>query len=145
MPFTKQITFKILRIYKKRFQGTGNLNKNLVKPHTMVTDDDFETVNGIVSQDRLSRAGMSESELKIMLVMAGGKQIHQSLVGLLKEPALKNEQVNETLSSLMAKGLVKQKLNEENKLRLYLTPKGEQLLGKYNMVTNTGSDNPIVA
>jgi len=62
--------------------------------------------------------------------MSGGKHVHRSLVGLLKDPELADEQVNETLSSLMTKGLVEQKLNRENKLRLYLTPKGKQLLGK---------------
>ena len=117
-------------IYNKRFQGTGDINKDNVKTDPSKADYDWETGWRNVSKDRLGRAGISESELKIMQVMAGGKHVHRSLVGLLKDPELADEQVNETLSSLMTKGLVEQKLNRENKLRLYLTPKGKQLLGK---------------
>ena len=64
--------------------------------------------------------------------MARGNHVHRSLVGLLKDPELAKEPVNETLSSVMAKGLVEQKLNTENKLRLYLTPKGKHLIDKLN-------------
>lgn len=117
-------------IYNKRFQGTGDINKDDVKTDPSKADYDWETGWRNVSKDRLLRAGISESELKIMQVMSGGKHVHRSLVGLLKDPELADEQVNETLSSLMTKGLVEQKLNRENKLRLYLTPKGKQLLGK---------------
>ena len=118
-------------IYNKRFQGTGDINKDDVKTDPIKADYDWETGWRNVSKDRPGRAGISESELKIMQVMAGGKHVHRSLVGLLKDPELVDEQVNETLSSLMAKGLVEQKLSRENKLRLYLTPKGKQLLGKF--------------
>lgn len=118
-------------IYNKRFQDTGDINKDDVKTDPIEADYDWETGCLNVSKDRLGRVGMSESELKIMQVMAGGKHVHRSLVGLLKDPELVDEQVNETLSSLMAKGLVEQKLSRENKLRLYLTPKGKQLLGKF--------------
>lgn len=118
-------------IYNKRFQGTGDINKDDVKTDPIEADYDWETGCRNVSKDRLGRVGISESELKIMQVMAGGKHVHRSLVGLLKDPELVDEQVNETLSSLMAKGLVEQKLSRENKLRLYLTPKGKQLLGKF--------------
>lgn len=118
-------------IFNKRLQGTGDINKDDVKTDPIKADYDCETGWRNVSKDRLGRTGISESELKIMQVMAGGKHVHRSLVGLLKDPELADEQVNETLSSLMAKGLVEQKLNRENKLRLYLTPKGKQLLGKF--------------
>jgi predicted transcriptional regulator len=49
-------------------------------------------------------------------------------VDLLKDPDLANEKINETLSSLMAKGFVEQRLSKENKLLLYLTPKGDRML-----------------
>ncbi|MGD9106375.1 MAG: hypothetical protein PVJ87_06045, partial [Desulfobacterales bacterium] len=84
------------------------------------------------SKNQLGRAGISETELKILQVMAPGNPVLQTLVGLLKDPELEKEPVNETLSSLMAKGLVEQKLNKENKLRLYLTPKAKQILDKFN-------------
>jgi hypothetical protein len=67
-----------------------------------------------------------------MQVMASGNPVHQTLVGLLKDSKLEKEPVNETLSLLMAKGLVEQKLNQENKLLLFLTPKAKQLLDKFD-------------
>jgi DNA-binding MarR family transcriptional regulator len=51
-------------------------------------------------------------------------------VDLLKEPDLADEKINETLSSLMAKGFVEQRLSKENRLLLYLTPKGDQEVKK---------------
>jgi len=119
-------------IYNKRFQGTGNINKNHINADPAETDFDSKIGCRKVSKDRLRRAGISESELKILQVMGRGNHVHQSLVGLLKDPELAKEQVNETLSSAMAKGLVEQKLNTENKLRLYLTPKGKHLIDKLN-------------
>ena len=73
---------------------------------------------------------MSASELKILGSIAGKKHAHTSLVDLLKDPKLLNEKINETLSSLMAKGLVEQRLSKENRLLLYLTPKGNRILTK---------------
>jgi len=119
-------------IHNKRFQGTASINRNHGNADPAETDYDLKIGCRKVSKDRLSRAGISESELKILQVMARGNNVHQSLVGLLKDPELAKEQVNETLSFLMAKGLVEQKLNKENKLRLYLTPKGKQILDKFN-------------
>ena len=73
---------------------------------------------------------MSASELKILGSIAGKKHAYTSLVDLLKDPELINEKVNETLSSLMAKGFVEQRLSKENRLLLYLTPKGNRILAK---------------
>ena len=81
-------------------------------------------------RDNKSRPGMSKSELKILRSIADKKHTHTSLVDLLKDPELINEKVNETLSSLMAKGFVEQRLSKENKLFLYLTPKGHRILAK---------------
>ena len=123
-------------IYNQRFQGTGNINKNHINADPAETDYALKIGCLKVSKDRLRRAGISESELKILQVMGRGNHVHQSLVGLLKDPELAKEQVNETLSSVMAKGWVEQKLNTENKLRLYLTPKGKQILDKFYKVQN---------
>ena len=119
-------------VYHKRFQVTGNINKNHIDADLAETDYNLKIGRRKVSKDRLGRAGISESELKILQVMASGNHVHRSLVGLLKDPELAKEQVNETLSSVMAKGMVEQKLNKENKLRLYLTPKGKHILDKFN-------------
>ena len=119
-------------VFNKRSQGTGRITRD---PDNA---DPFETYHDVIiggrkiSKNRLGRAGISETELKILQVMASGNSVHQSLVGLLKDPELEKEPVNETLSFLMAKGLVEQKLNAENKLRLFLTPKAKQLLDKIN-------------
>ena len=118
-------------VFNKRFQATGSTTRDHGNADPAETDYDLEIGCRKVSKDRLGRAGISESELKILQVMARGNNVHQSLVGLLKDPELAKEQVNETLSFLMAKGLVEQKLNKENKLRLYLTPKGKQIIDKF--------------
>jgi hypothetical protein len=120
----------------KRFQETGDINRNHINAVTAQTDYDLKMGLRKFSKDRLLRVGISESELKILQVMASGNHVHQSLVGLLKDPELAKEQVNETLSSVMAKGWVEQKLNSENKLRLYLTPKGKQILDKFHRAQN---------
>ena len=78
----------------------------------------------------MNRTGMSASELKILGSIAAKKHAHTSLVDLLKDPKLIDEKINETLSSLMAKGFVEQRLNQENRLLLYLTPKGNRILTK---------------
>ncbi|RZB36939.1 MAG: hypothetical protein SRB2_01739 [Desulfobacteraceae bacterium Eth-SRB2] len=108
-------------------------HKNHINADPAETDYDLKIGCREISKARLHRAGISEGEVKILQVMASGNHVHRSLVGLLKDPELAKEQVNETLSSVMAKGWVEQKLNKENKLRLYLTPKGKQILDKlYN-------------
>jgi hypothetical protein len=118
-------------IFNKRFQATGSITRDPGNADPVETDGDVNISGRKVSERRLGRAGISEGELKILQVMASGNPVHQSLVGLLKDPELEKEPVNETLSLLMAKGLVEQNLNRENKLRLYLTPKAKQFLDKF--------------
>ena len=118
-------------VFNKRFQRTGIMNKDHIYADPFEIDYDLKIGRRQVSKDRLGRTGISESELKILQVMASGNHVHRSLVGLLKDPRLAKEHVNETLSSVMAKGWVEQKLNKENKLRLYLTPKGKQIIDKF--------------
>ena len=120
------------KVFNKRFQATGSITRGPGNADPAETDHDITIGGRKVSKNRLGRAGISEAELKILQVMAAGDPVHQSLVGLLKDPELEKEPVNETLSFLMAKGLVEQKLNKENKLRLYLTPKAKQILDKFN-------------
>jgi len=119
-------------VFNKRFQATGSITRDPGNADAVETDDDVIIGGRKVSKNRLYRAGISETELKILQVMTAGNPVHHSLVGLLKDPELEKTPVNETLSFLMAKGLVEQKLNKENKLRLYLTPKAKQILDKIN-------------
>lgn len=121
-------------IFNKRFQATGRKPRDPDTADPEETDHEVNISGRKMSENRLGRAGISESELKILQVMASGNPVHQSLVGLLKDPKLEKEPVNETLSFLMAKGLVEQQLNQENKLRLYLTPKAKQTLDKFNKI-----------
>ena len=94
------------------------------------TDYGLETSQQEFLRNKMNLTGMTASELKILGAIADKKHGHTSLVSLLKDPELINEKVNETLSSLMAEGFVEQKLNKENKLLLYLTPKGNRILEK---------------
>jgi hypothetical protein len=119
-------------VLNKRLQATGSITRDPGNADPVEMDHDVNIGDRKVSKDRLGRAGISETELTILQVMASGNPVHQSLVGLLKDPELEKEPVNETLSFLMAKGLVEQKLNKENKLRLYLTPKAKQILDKFD-------------
>jgi DNA-binding MarR family transcriptional regulator len=119
-------------VFNKGFQATGRITRDPDNADPFETDHDVIIGGRKISKNRLGRSGISETELKILQVMASGNPVHQSLVGLLKDPELEKAPVNETLSFLMAKGLVEQNLNKENKLRLYLTPKAKQLLDKLN-------------
>jgi hypothetical protein len=119
-------------IFNKGLQTTGSITGDHGNVDPLETDDEVNIDGRKVSKDRLSMAGISESELKILQIMAAGNPVHQSLVGLMKDPELEKEPVNETLSFLMAKGLVEQRLNRENELRLYPTPKAKQILDKFN-------------
>ena len=94
------------------------------------TEYGVETSQREFSRDKMNRTGMSSSELKILGSIAEKKHAHTSLVDLLKDPELIDEKINETLSSLMAKGMVEQRLSKENRLLLYLTPKGTRILTK---------------
>jgi len=119
-------------VFNKRIQATGSISGDHGNVDPVETDHDLKIGCRKVSKDRLGRTGISERELKVLQVMARGNHVHRSLVSLLKDPELAKEPVNETLSSMMAKGLVEQKLNKENKLRLYLMPKAKQILDKCN-------------
>ncbi|MBW2604345.1 MAG: hypothetical protein JRE28_08520 [Deltaproteobacteria bacterium] len=92
------------------------------------TEYGFETSQRKSLKDKMNHTGMSASELKILGSIADKKHAHTSLVNLLKDPELIDEKINETLSSLMAKGFVEQRLSKENRLLLYLTPKGHRIL-----------------
>lgn len=94
------------------------------------TEYGYESSQREFSRDKTNLTGMSPSELKILGAIADKKHGHTSLVALLKDSELVDEKINETLSSLMAKGFVEQKLNKENRLLLYLTPKGNRMLTK---------------
>jgi len=117
-------------IFVKQSQKTEKDKKDNTIIIPIKTDYSFETSQRDFLRNKTNRTGMSASELKILGSIADKKHAHTSLVDLLKDPELINEKINETLSSLMAKGFVEQRLSPENRLLLYLTPKGHRILTK---------------
>jgi len=120
-------------IFVKQSQKTEKDEKD-EKDNTIIipikTEYGLETSQREFVREKTNRTGLSVSELKILGSIANKKHAHTSLVNLLKDPELINEKINETLSSLMAKGFVEQRLSKENRLLLYLTPKGNRILTK---------------
>ena len=117
-------------IFVKQSRKTEKDKKDNTIIIPIKTDYGFETSQREFLRDKMNRTGMSASELKILGSIANKKHAHTSLVDLIKDPELINEKINETLSSLMAKGFVEQRLSQENRLLLYLTPKGHRILTK---------------
>ena len=117
-------------VFVKQSQKTDKDKKDNTIIIPIKTEYGFETSQREFLRDKMYRTGMSESELKILGSIANKKHAPTSLVDLLKDPKLINEKINETLSSLMAKGFVEQRLSKENRLLLYLTPKGDRVLRK---------------
>lgn len=76
-------------------------------------------------------AGLSENDIIIMSLLSdNGMYSDRSIDDLLKRSSLSHDRFNETMSVLMAKGLIGQKINNDNRLLFSLTPKGRQLLTK---------------
>jgi len=115
-------------LFVKQSQKTEKDNKDNTIIIPIKTEYGLETSQRKFLRDKMNRTGMSASELNILGSIAAKKHGHTSLVDLLKDPKLINEKINETLSSLMAKGFVEQRLSKENRLLLYLTPKGNRIL-----------------
>ena len=117
-------------IFVKQSQKTEKDKKDNTIIIPIKTEYGLETSQREFVREKTNRTGLSVSELKILGSIANKKDAHTSLVNLLKDPELINEKINETLSSLMAKGFVEQRLSQENRLLLYLTPKGYRVLTK---------------
>lgn len=117
-------------IFVKQSQKTEKDKKDNTIIIPIKTEYGLETSQREFVREKTNRTGLSVSELKILGSIANKKDAHTSLVNLLKDPELINEKINETLSSLMAKGFVEQRLSKENRLLLYLTPKGNRILTK---------------
>jgi predicted transcriptional regulator len=115
-------------IFSKRTQKTEKEKKENTIVIPIRTEYGFETTPRQFKRDQTDKDDILSGELKILRSIATKKHGYTNLVNLLKDPDLADEKINETLSSLMAKGLVEQRLNKENKLLLYLTPKGDLIL-----------------
>ncbi len=117
-------------IFIKQKQDTEDEKKENTIVIPIRTDYGFDTTRQEQKKEITPKEPIFSGELKILRSIAAKKQAHTSLVDLLKDPYLADEKINETLSSLMAKGFVEQRLNKDNRLLLYLTPKGERMLAK---------------
>jgi DNA-binding MarR family transcriptional regulator len=117
-------------VFVKQSQKPGKDKKDNTIIIPIKTEYGFETSQREFLRDKINQTGISSNELKILGSIASQKHARTSLVDLLKDPELINEKINETLSSLMAKGFVEQRLSKENRLLLYLTPKGNRILTK---------------
>jgi hypothetical protein len=126
--------FTLCRFKEMLFVKPSQKTEKDKKDNTIIipikTEYDFETSQREFLKGKMDRTEMSASELKILRSISNKKNAHTSLVDLLKDSELINEKINETLSSLMAKGFVEQRLSKENRLLLYLTPKGHRILSK---------------
>ena len=89
-----------------------------------------ETTDDVVSTNKHTRTETPENELKILQVIEDGQNTDQGLADFLKNTGIPEKKFNETLSLMIAKGLVGQKLNDRGKLIFSLIPKGKQMLSK---------------
>ncbi len=90
-----------------------------------------KTTDDVVSANKHTRTETPESELKILQAIEDGQNTDQGLADFLKKTGIPEKKFNETLSLMIAKGLVGQKLNDTGKLSFSLTPKGKQMLSKF--------------
>jgi predicted transcriptional regulator len=117
-------------LFIKRTPKTEKEQKDNTIVIPIRTEYGFETTRRDIIRDQTDKDDILSGELKILRSIAAKKHGNTSLVDLLKDPNLADEKINETLSSLMAKGFVEQRLSKENRLLLYLTPKGDLILRK---------------
>jgi fluoride ion exporter CrcB/FEX/predicted transcriptional regulator len=89
-----------------------------------------KTTDNVVSTNKHTRTETPENELKILQVIEDGQNTDQALADFLKKTGIPEKKFNETLSLMIAKGLVGQKLNDKGRLIFSLTPKGKQMLSK---------------
>jgi DNA-binding MarR family transcriptional regulator len=115
-------------VFIKRTQDVEKDKKENTIVIPIKTEYGLDTARQEFKKDKTGKDPILSGELKILRSIVKRKHAHTSLVDLLKDPDLADEKINETLSSLMAKGFVEQRLSKENKLLLYLTPKGDSML-----------------
>jgi hypothetical protein len=83
------------------------------------------------SEDTHLKEGLSSNDLKILSsLFIDGNYINRGSEDLLKQSDISLEGFNESLSLLMAKGLVGQKLTDGDKLLFSMTPRGQKIFDK---------------
>ena len=116
-------------IYGKKPRKTG-----MIDEHTEHIRNDIVTAKKTektITKDKLQKEGLSNNDLKILSSLyIDGNTIDRGFEDLLKQSEVSQEGFNESLSLLMAKGLVGQKLTDGDKLLFSMTPRGQQIFDK---------------
>lgn len=116
-------------VYGRKLRKTGKIYED-----TQDIQNDTVTVKKTkkaVSKDMPLKEGLSSNDLKILsLLFIDGNYINRGFEDLLKQSDISREGFNESLSLLMAKGLVGQKLTNGDKLLFSMTPRGKQIFDK---------------
>lgn len=116
-------------VYGRKLRKTGKIYED-----TQDIQNDTVTAKKTkkaVSKDMPLKEGLSSNDLKILsLLFIDGNYINRGFEDLLKQSDISREGFNESLSLLMAKGLVGQKLTNGDKLLFSMTPRGKQIFDK---------------
>jgi hypothetical protein len=116
-------------VYGKKLRKTGVTYENSqdIKNDTVTAKKTENTV----SKDTPLKEGLSSNDLKILsLLLIDGNYINRGFEDLMKQSDISLEGLNESLSLLMAKGLVGQKLTDGDKLLFSMTPRGQKICDK---------------
>ena len=81
-----------------------------------------------VDTDRLAKGGLTPDDFKILWVMVRDSETGRTLESLMKDSELAEDRFQEIMPMLIAKGFFGQKIDESQKLRFYLTPRGRKAL-----------------
>jgi predicted transcriptional regulator len=115
--------------YGKRLRKTGVTveDNQYIKNDTVTSKKPTKTV----SKDTPPKEGLSSDDLKILsLLLIDGNYINRGFEDLTKQSGISLERLNKSLSLLMAKGLVGQKLTDGDKLLFSITPRGQKIYDK---------------
>jgi predicted transcriptional regulator len=116
-------------VYGKKLRKTGVI----VEDNQDIKDDTVtaKKTKMTVSKDTPPKEGLSSNDLKILsLLLIDGNYISRGFEDLMKQSNISLEGLNESLSLLMAKGLVGQKLTDGDKLLFSMTPRGQKIYDK---------------
>jgi len=92
-----------------------------------IIEEKIDTTMPILSDEKVKTP---DNQLKILESLAGLEGAKLTLADLLRYARMPQKDFDETLSLLMAKGLVAQELSGGKKLYIVLTPRGRQQLDK---------------
>ncbi|MBN2515547.1 MAG: hypothetical protein JXC33_05875 [Deltaproteobacteria bacterium] len=116
-------------VYGKKHRKTGMTDEDI--QDTKNDTGTAKITKKAESKDTPLKEGLSSNDLKILsLLFIDGNYINRGFEDLLKQSDISFEGFNESLSLLMAKGLVGQKLTHGDKLLFSMTPRGQQIFDK---------------